>query len=112
MAAVLVMGFLTTTTSQAQVAHVERGRAFAQANCASCHAIGRSGESPSLTAVSFRSLHLRYPVEDLAESLVEGMMTGSLAEGTVAGHRALSRFKDLDGSQSFDLLAYLKSLEP
>jgi cytochrome c len=112
MAAALVLGFLTASTSQAQVAQLERGRAFAQTYCASCHAIGRSGESSSLTAVSFRSLHLRYPVEDLAESLVEGIMTGSLAEGIVAGHRAVPRFKDLDGSQSLDLLAYLKSLEP
>jgi mono/diheme cytochrome c family protein len=37
---------LTAHQSYAQDPQVERGRAFAQSNCASCHAIGTSGDSP------------------------------------------------------------------
>jgi cytochrome c len=94
--------FLITTTSQAQDPRVQRGRAFAQTHCASCHAIGHVGESPLRIAPPFRTLHLRYPVEDLAESLAEGIMTA---------HRAMPQFQ-LDSGQIADLIAYLKSLEP
>jgi mono/diheme cytochrome c family protein len=74
---------------------------FAQANCASCHAIGPTGDSPLRIAPPFRALHLRYPVEDLAESLAEGITTA---------HAAMPQFQ-LDAAQIADLIAYLKSLE-
>ncbi|MET0314430.1 MAG: c-type cytochrome, partial [Hansschlegelia sp.] len=44
----------------------QRGLTFAKANCASCHAIGRTGASPLKIAPPFRTLHERYPVEMLA----------------------------------------------
>ena len=47
----------------------ERGQALAQAHCARCHAIGRRGASPVPAAPPFRTLHTRYPVEQLAEAL-------------------------------------------
>ena len=97
-----VGAFLVTTISQAQEPRVQRGRTFAQTNCASCHAIGHIGESPLRSAPPFRTLHLRYPVEDLEESLAEGIMTA---------HRAMPQFQ-LDSAQIADLIAYLKSLEP
>ena len=102
MLSAFVGAFLITTTSQAQEPRVQRGRTFAQTHCASCHAIGHVGESPLRIAPPFRTLHLRYPVEDLAESLAEGIMTA---------HRAMPQFQ-LDSSQIADLIAYLKSLEP
>lgn len=98
--AAFVGAFLITTTSQAQDLRVQRGRAFAQTNCASCHAIGRVGESPLRIAPPFRTLHLRYPVENLVESLAEGIRTA---------HPAMPEFQ-LDGAQIGDLIAYLKSL--
>jgi cytochrome c len=68
-------GFLISTYAiEAQEPTVQRGRAFAQANCARCHAIGPSGESPLPKAPPFRTLHERYPVEDLMESLAEGII--------------------------------------
>ena len=86
---------------EAQEPTIQRGRAFAQANCARCHAIGRSGESPLPKAPPFRTLHERYPVEDLEESLAEGIRTG---------HPAMPEFA-LDKHQIHDLISYLKSLE-
>jgi len=45
------------------------GQKLAQEWCAKCHAIGLAGASPLTAAPPFRELHLRYNVEDLAESL-------------------------------------------
>jgi cytochrome c len=70
-------GFLISACAiEAQEPTIQRGRAFAQANCARCHAIGPSGESPLPKAPPFRTLHERYPVEDLMESFAEGIRTG------------------------------------
>lgn len=79
----------------------QRGLTFAQANCARCHAIGRVGESPLSIAPPFRTLHEQYPVDDLAEALAEGIVTG---------HPSMPEFQ-LDSAQIDDLLAYLKTLE-
>lgn len=80
---------------------VQRGHNFAQANCAQCHAIGHTGQSPLPKAPPFRSLHLRYPVEYLRESLAEGIRTA---------HPAMPQF-ELDVEQIESLIAYLKTLE-
>lgn len=80
---------------------IERGRTFAEANCGSCHAIGRMGTSPLAAAPAFRDLHKRYPIDYIAEALAEGIVTG---------HAAMPEF-ELEPSQIDDLLAYLKTLE-
>jgi mono/diheme cytochrome c family protein len=86
----------------AQSGRAQRGETFARTMCAGCHAIGRTGESPLPIAPPFRTLHTRYPVESLAESLAEGIVTG---------HPTMPEFT-LDAAQVNDLLAYLKGLEP
>jgi cytochrome c len=96
----LTLLILTVHQSHAQDTQVESGRAFAQSNCASCHAIGAADESRLPEAPPFRALHERYPVEDLAESLAEGIKTS----------HPMPEFQ-LDGAQVDDLIAYLKSLE-
>lgn len=97
------LGFsgLSATAAQAQNAETAGGRAFVQANCASCHAIGRAGGSPMKSAPPFRTLHLRYPVESLAESLAEGIVTA---------HPGMPQFR-LEAGEIGDLIAYLKTLE-
>jgi len=97
----LVCGCLLAKATEAQEARVQRGYMFAEANCASCHAIGRAGESPLQSAPPFRTLHLRYPVENLAEALAEGIVTA---------HPAMPQFR-LEMAQIGDLIAYLQSLE-
>lgn len=57
----------------AQAALVEDGLAVAEANCASCHAIGAAGESPNAKAPIFRALLARYSAETLEMELAEGM---------------------------------------
>jgi cytochrome c len=101
MLAAFWVALLATAATQAQAPQIERGRALAQANCARCHAIGSTGDSPLAKAPPFRALHLRYPVENLAEALAEGIRTA---------HRDMPEF-ELDPGQIDDLIAYLKALE-
>jgi len=53
-----------------------KGEALVRENCARCHAIGKEGDSPHAEAPPFRTLSSKYPVEDLAESLAEGIVSG------------------------------------
>jgi cytochrome c len=53
-----------------------KGEALVKENCARCHAIGKEGDSPHPEAPPFRMLSSKYPVEDLAESLAEGIVSG------------------------------------
>jgi mono/diheme cytochrome c family protein len=55
---------------------VARGEAILQKNCARCHAIGTTGKSTHPQAPPFREVVKRYPVEDLEESLAEGIVSG------------------------------------
>ena len=66
-------------TANASESLLERGRAIAEKNCARCHAVGATGESPLKPAPPFRDLPQRYPVENLAEALAEGIVTGHSA---------------------------------
>jgi cytochrome c len=79
----------------------QRGLTFVSANCAQCHAVDKVSPSPLGIAPPFRTLHTKYPVENLAESLAEGIMTG---------HPTMPQFQ-LDTGQISDVIAYLKTLE-
>jgi cytochrome c len=81
--------------------NAQLGFTFARKHCASCHAIQKTGKSPVKLAPPFRELHLRYPVDDLAEALGEGIRTG---------HPMMPEFR-LDPDQIVDLIGYIKSLE-
>ena len=80
----------------------QRGQTFVRTNCSQCHSIDKVSPSPLNIAPPFRTLHLRYPVEHLAEALAEGIVTG---------HPSMPEFK-LDPGQIRDVIAFLKSLEP
>lgn len=80
---------------------VQRGLAYVRTNCARCHSVDKISDSPLRIAPPFRDLHKRYPVEDLAEALAEGIRTG---------HPTMPEFK-LDPGQIGDVIAYLKTLE-
>jgi len=79
----------------------QRGLVFVRTNCSRCHAIDKVSASPLKVAPPFRTLHERYPVESLQESLAEGIVTG---------HPSMPEFR-LDPGQVDDVIAYLKSLE-
>jgi cytochrome c len=101
-AALLALVFAFSAPAGAQEdADVAAGRRLAQEWCAKCHAIGAYDTSPLALAPPFRELHLRYNVEDLAESL---------AEGILVGHPSMPAFR-FDPDQIQNFIAYLKTLE-
>jgi mono/diheme cytochrome c family protein len=79
----------------------QRGLTFVSTNCTECHSVDKVSPSPLAIAPAFRTLHTKYPVENLAESLAEGIMTG---------HPTMPQFR-LDPGQIGDVIAYLKTLE-
>ena len=99
--ALIALTLISLTPAEAASPDQQRGKTFALNNCARCHAIERVGPSPLKIAPPFRTLHKRYPIETLAESLAEGIQTG---------HPTMPEFR-LDPDQIHDLLAYLKTLE-
>ena len=54
--ALLAVGVLWSTSSQALDAEQRRAEALLQQMCAQCHAVGRSGTSPNELAPPFRNL--------------------------------------------------------
>ena len=80
---------------------VQRGMTYALTNCAKCHAIDKVSPSPLAIAPPFRTLHLRYAVEELEEALGEGIVTG---------HPIMPEFR-LDPDQVGDFVNFLTTLE-
>ena len=91
----------TPAPDQAAAQSVAEGRQLVEARCAACHATGPAGASPLPAAPAFRDLHKRYPVDQLAESLAEGIVTGHPDMPVVA----------FDESQVASVVAYLRCLD-
>lgn len=85
-----------------QTQRAAEGLALVKANCARCHAVGMDDASPHAKAPPFRLVAERYPSENLAEAL---------AEGIVAGHPDMPVWV-LKPEQIEAYLAYLDSLTP
>ncbi len=92
---------LCACASGAHQRKVARGHDLAQANCSSCHAIGRSGDSPAPEAPPFRTLSQNYRVADLEEAL---------AEGISVGHPAMPNFA-FAPEDAEALIAYLQTIQ-
>lgn len=98
--AFLVAGLLASI-APATAENPQQGKRLALTYCAGCHAIDKVSPSPLKIAPPFRTLHERYPVEQLQEALAEGIITG---------HPTMPQFS-FDGDQVGDLIAFLKTLE-
>jgi len=98
-----IVGLLIAASSgqSSLAANAGQGKRLALTYCARCHAIDKVSPSPLKIAPPFRTLHERYPVETLEESLAEGIMTG---------HPTMPEFR-FDGDQIGDFIAFLKTLE-
>ncbi len=91
---------LTGAPALAQEPRVQRGVVIARTYCVGCHAIDKVSPSPLKAAPPFRELHKKYPVENLQESLAEGIVTG---------HPSMPEFS-FDTGQVSDFIAFLNSL--
>ena len=82
-------------------AQLARGERLVRIHCSGCHAVALKGASPNHAAPPFRELHTRYNIDDLAEGLAEGLLTG---------HPAMPEFMfSPDDVQA--IIAYLKSIQ-
>jgi mono/diheme cytochrome c family protein len=70
----LLWGGPVLATDNAEM--VAKGKALLEKNCARCHAIGLEGASKHPKAPPYRVVVTRYPVDNLAEALAEGIMSG------------------------------------
>jgi cytochrome c len=101
-ASLLAAACLATAASPALAAgDLGHGQALLTQNCGSCHAVGKSGESPRREAPAFRTLGQRYPIEALEEAL---------GEGIVSGHPDMPEFA-FEAGDVGDIIAYLKSIQ-
>ncbi|MBM3490571.1 MAG: cytochrome c [Alphaproteobacteria bacterium] len=82
---------------------IATGRQIASQLCARCHAIAGPGPSPVEPAPPFGGLARRWPIDNLAESLAEGIVTGH-------GPTRMPEFR-LEPPAIDALLAYLKSVQ-
>src|SRR5579862_316848 len=98
-----ILGLLIAISSGAPclASSAEQGKRLALTYCARCHATDKVSPSPLKIAPPFRTLHERYPV---------GMLEESLAEGIVTGHPTMPEFR-FDSDQVGDFIAFLKTLE-
>ena len=103
--AILIGAALVSSEGLAQsspdVRAVKHGGGLARRYCSTCHATGPRGDSPFSLAPRFRELGRRYPLDDLQESLVEGI---------VSGHPAMPQYV-FSAANADDLVAYLKSIQ-
>ena len=78
-----------------------RGEAIVENLCATCHAIDKEGSSPHPDAVPLRQLSWKYPVDDLEQPFLQGI---------IVGHPDMPEWQftpqDVDA-----LLAYIKSIQ-
>ncbi len=74
--AVLAAGGFGGLAQAADKGLEDKGERLIKENCSRCHAIGKEGESPHKDAPPFRTLSSKYPIEDLSESLAEGIVSG------------------------------------
>ncbi len=72
--ALLIAG--ATPAYAAEKGLADKGEVLVKENCSRCHAIGKEGDSPHKEAPPFRTLSKNYPIEDLSESLAEGIVSG------------------------------------
>ena len=63
-------------TAELRAQLVAMGRKLANERCRSCHATGTNDTSLNKDAPPFREFAGKWPVEDLEESLAEGIVTG------------------------------------
>ena len=72
----LLFSLVVVNASAADKDLTAKGKSLVTDNCSRCHAIEKEGESPHAEAPPFRALSNTYPVENLAESLAEGIVSG------------------------------------
>lgn len=98
---IVAVAALVSSAGRADDAQLRRGKELLTQNCARCHAVGLSGNSPHPQAPAFRTLGSKYPIDSLEEALGEGLMSG---------HPDMPEFV-FDAPDVGAIIAYLKSIQ-
>ena len=96
----MAAGLLFTSAALAQEPAVQ-GRALLEDNCARCHAIDKTGDSPRATAPPFRRLSNSFNLDQFQ---------GQLMTGLVTSHPDMPAFK-FNEDDSRAVVAYLRSIQ-
>lgn len=99
--AIVLVAASPVSAGGGQTANIENGRVLAESRCAHCHAVGRRDKSPVSAAPVFRELGTKWPLENLAEAL---------AEGIVVGHPAMPAFA-FSPEEIDDFLGWLDAIQ-
>jgi cytochrome c len=98
---VMLLGLYTAPAAQAGGATVvDLGRELAGLNCAGCHNIEVTGDSPFEAAPPFRTIPSKYDPSQLEEAFVEGI---------VVGHPSMPEW-EMTAEQAAALSAFIASL--
>ena len=81
---------------------IAEGRVLAEKNCAWCHAISKTGNSPNPRAPAWRDLHRRHPILALRDPLTRGIGRP---------HDEMPKF-ELTDDEIDTIVAYINSLGP
>jgi len=81
---------------------IAQGKVLAERNCAWCHAIGETGDSPNPRAPRWRDLYKQHPVLALREPL---------SRGIARPHDEMPKFQ-LSDQEIDTIIAYINSLPP
>ena len=98
----IAWAFALCGLAQAEDIDVEAGRAFAEENCARCHAVGLADESRLPGAPPLRTISSEYALENLDEAFAEGIVTG---------HNDMPEFR-LQPREINNLIGYVQSISP
>jgi mono/diheme cytochrome c family protein len=96
----LVILIVLPAVAHANSSEIDIGRELAELNCASCHNIERTGDSPFDAAPPFRTIPEKYKPSELEEAFVEGI---------VVGHPAMPEWQ-MTGEQAAALTAFIADL--
>jgi len=82
--------------------NADAGHLIVKANCAPCHSVEVTGDSPEPNAPPMRTFKAKWPLESLEEAL---------AEGIVVGHEGVDMPEFVfEPKQITDILAYLDQI--
>ena len=97
-----IMGLKSSGPAKTEDNPLTVGHEILRINCARCHAIDMTGDSPLAKAPPFREVIKRYDPSNLEEALAEGIVTG---------HSEMPVFT-FEPDQIGAIVSYLSSLKP
>jgi cytochrome c len=99
-ALLVALGLVLAAAALAQEP-AQRGRTLLEDNCATCHAVGRAGDSPRPTAPTFRTLSRSFDLDEFPQKLQNGL---------ASGHPDMPEFK-FSEDDARAVTAYLRSIQ-